>query len=210
MFRAMGGSFASSSRYRVTVVSFPAEVPSAKAGRKVKDAVETPGVGRDWKVSPDRAEASTTAPWVRGWPPTVSTPALGSGRAVRVMEDRSEDRKSSWEKVTDPPARVFLEKSATPAGVFSFFCQKNAEAGVAMDTTSARASRGTSPWGREKCFNAMTSFDGLDMLRIPISCARAVRLYRKKTDRPATKGRSVWDTMCRFSRRTWSVRRKTG
>jgi hypothetical protein len=61
MFRAMGGSFASSSRYRVTVVSFPAEVPSAKAGRKVKDAVETPGVGRDWKVSPDRAEASTTA-----------------------------------------------------------------------------------------------------------------------------------------------------
>ena len=57
------------------------------------------------------------------------------------MEDRSEDRKSSWEKVTDPPARVFLEKSATPAGVFSFFCQKNAEAGVAMDTTSARASR---------------------------------------------------------------------
>ena len=95
----------------------------------------------------------------------------------------------------EPPARVFLEKSATTVGALSFFCQKNAEAGVAMAPTSARASRGASPRGREKCFNEMTSFDGLDMLRIPISCARAVRLCRKKTDGPAIEGRSVRDAM---------------
>ena len=80
MFRAMGGRWPSSSRYRVTVVSFSAEVPSAKAGRKVKEAVETPGVGRDWKVSPDRAEASTTAPGGEG--PTAHSEyasTLGSG-----------------------------------------------------------------------------------------------------------------------------------